>query len=889
MSILKGVWVRLRALLFREAVEEELDDEIRFHLDKATEKLIHGGLSPDEARRRALLDFGGVERFKEKTRQARSLPLTEDLTRNLRVALRRLASHPLHTLAIVGTLALGIGANTAIFSVVDAVLLRPSPFPEPDQLVMVWETDRASGTMHEPASWPDVVDFRERTRALSDLGTMLALTITVTEGDTPERVTGLAVTPELLKVLGVEPLAGRLFAPDEGSTGAPYRTVLLGEAYWRARFEADPDIAGRTIALSEGPATIVGVLPAEADLGVHQVHARADYSAEFRGGGVAVWVAMRPTAAAFHRTTHPFLTLGRLAPGTDLETAQAELTAIAAELEASYPENDARGVNIEAYSDVVFGPVRSALVVLLGAVALVLLVACANVANLLLAETSARMREVAVRQAFGATDGVIRRQFLVESLLLTGLGTVAGVALAYGGLGFLVAFAPADLPRLASAGLDLRVLVFTTGLAGAVALLFGLLPFIQARSLKLHEFLKVQASPRGTAGRTERRYRSGLVVAEIALAVTLVVGAGILVRSFWELQSVDLGFSTVGIVKAQYDLPTSRYPEISEMSDFDRRYLQEVRQIPGVEAATLAAQHPLDPGFTNSFVITGREAESRNFPEIRTRFISSGYLDVVRVPLLEGRSIEDGDALGEPNVGVLNQSAASRYFGEASALGQEFRFWGRRWRVVGVMGDERFRGPDQANEPAIYLPLAQISWNQVTVLLRSDRESSALAGEARRVLQGLDPELILFGAEPLTAIVEESVSRPRFTATLLGVFAGVAILLAMIGVYGVLSYAVAQRGPEVGIRLALGASRGDVFREVVAEGLLVTAVGAVLGVVAALATSRILSGLVFGVSATDAPTYVVVIGAVLSTAVLASLLPALRASRTDPVALLRAE
>ncbi len=888
MSILKGLWVRLRALLFRERVEEELDDEIRFHLDMATEQLMRRSLSPDEARRRALLEFGGVERFKEKTRDARSLPLMEDLTRNLRVGLRRMASHPVHTLAIVGTLALGIGANTAIFSVVDKVLLRPSPFPEPDRLVMVWETDRASGTMHEPASWPDVVDFRERSRTLSALGSMRGVAATVTEGETPERVTGLMVTPGLMEVLGVEPLAGRVFADNEGSLVAPY-TILLGEAYWRARFGADPDIVGRTIALSRGPATIVGVLPAEADLGVRQVHARADYAGDFEGGSVAVWLAMQPTAEAYPRQTHPFLTLGRLALGSDLETAQQELAAIAAELEASYPENDARGVNLEAYADVVFGPVRSALMVLLGAVAMVLLVACANVANLLLADTSARMREVAVRQAFGASHGLIRRQFLVESLLLTALGTAAGVALAYGGLGFLVAFAPADLPRLASVELDLRVLAFTTGLGGAVALLFGLLPFIQIRGSNLQEFLKVQGGPRGTAGRAVRRYRSGLVVAEIALAVTLVVGAGILVRSFWELQSVDLGFSTAGIVKAEYALPTSRYPEDSEINDFHRRYLERVRQIPGVEAATLAIQHPLDPGFTNSFVIPGREAESRDFPEIRTRFISPGYLDVVRVPLLEGRTIEEGDARGEPYVGVINQTAASQFFGEAGAVGRDIRFWGLSWRVVGVMGDERFRGPDQANEPAIYVPMAQIPWNQATLLLRSDREVAALAAEARRALQELDPALMLFGAEPLTAIAEESVSRPRFTATLLGVFAGVAILLAMIGVYGVLSYAVAQRGPEVGIRLALGASRGDVFREVVGEGLRVTVVGAALGAAAALATSRLLQGLVFGVSATDATTYVVVIGLVMSTAVLASLFPALRASRTDPVALLKAE
>ena len=308
-----------------------------------------------------------------------------------------------------------------------------------------------------------------------------------------------------------------------------------------------------------------------------------------------------------------------------------------------------------------------------------------------------------------------------------------------------------------------------------------------------------------------------------------------------------------------------------------------------MEAAAFAVQHPLDAGFTNSFAIVGREAESADYPEIRTRFISQGYLDVVGLPLLEGRAIDDGDVIGEPYVGVINQTAATRYFAGGGAVGQEFSFWGINWRVVGVMGDERFRGLGQANEPAIYVPATQIGWPQVNLLLRSDRDPAALEGDVRQALQELDPGLLLFGTESLTTLVQESVSRPRFTATLLGLFAGVAILLAMIGVYGVLSYAVAQRGPEVGVRLALGASRRDVFREVVGEGLRVTGVGAALGAATALATSRLLQGLVFGVSATDATTYVVVIGLVLATAVLASLLPAFRASRTDPVALLKAE
>lgn len=897
MSLFDGVRVRLRSLLRREEAEAELDDEIAFHIEMATEQLISRGVPPDQARRQALVDFGGVERFKEGSRTARGVPGLEELARNVRASVRKLRANPLHTAAVVGTLALGIGANAAIFSATHAVLLRPSPFPEPDRLVMVWETDRNSGTSHEPASWPDVVDFRERSTTLSAIGAFMSAPATILQWDAPERISAVAVTPDLFEVLGIRALEGRLFAADEGIAANAFDNlagspVLIGSAFWRDRYDSDPGVIGQDIATDSGRATIVGVLPEDAQLGLLQVHRRSDYGAELLGTRVDLWFPLAPTAEDTPRYTHPFFALGRLAPGTELPAAQEELSAIAADLEAAYPENDGRGVNLEAHSEVVFGPVRPALSILFGGVVLVLLIACANVANLILARSSARRREVAIRRAFGASDGQLVRQFFVESLVLVGLATAGGLALAYASLRVIIAYAPPDVPRLSEATLSVPVLAFTVGLGALVAFGFGLLP--SRRRGGSEHGLVAREGHRETASRASRRYRSTLVTAEVALAVALVVSAGILLRSLWTLESVDPGFQTAGTLTAEYNLPATQYPTAPDepggpVIEFHARYLEAVRAIPGVQAAALAVNDPMDAGFTNSFIIVGRQAESEDFPEIRTRFVSPGYLEVLGIPLLEGRVLDARDDPDGPRVAMLNRTAAERYFPGTTAVGQTLGFWGIPWQIVGVIGDERFRGLDQPTDPAIYASLGQLSFSRVTLLARASGDPMSLLPSVRGTLAELDPGLALFNVESLTEIVEGSVSRPRFTATLLGLFAAVAILLALIGVYGVLSYVVLQRRPELGVRLALGAGRQRVFRDVVGEGLRVTAIGIAIGVVAALAVSRLLQGLVFGVSATDLRTYLIVPGLVLVGAVLASVVPAARAAREDPNALLRTE
>lgn len=818
--------------------------------------------------------------------------------RDARLALRVLRRSPMFTFASAGTLALAIGATTAIYTVVQAVLLRPSPFPDPDRLVMLWETDRASGTVREPASWPDVVDFSERSRALAEVGSMVGIDAMVGGDDGVGRLSGLAVTPGFLEAVGVQPLVGRSFAADDFASGGGGPAILLGEGYWRSALDADPDVVGRSLTVNDAPAEVVGVLPREADLGVNQIHQRADYSAPFAGGEVAIWFALLPDGDGFPRSTHPFLTVARLAPGVAVADAQTELSGIAADLESVYPENQNRGVNVASFSEEVFGPVRAALRVLLGAVLVVLLIACANVANLLLARTVTRSREVSLRRAIGAGTAQLRRQFLVEAAMLTGLGTLAGIGLAYVSLDALLAVAPADIPRLATARIDGAVLALPIGLGLAITLVLGFLPGLQTGKVDAQGSLKAQPGRRASEGRELRALRSALIIGEIALAVTLAVGAGVLLRSFRQLSGVDPGFRSAQVMTVEYRLPEPRYsngrnmpdwPDVPQVNGFHAQLLERVRGLPGVDAAAVAGFHPLDPGFTNSFVIVGREDELGSYPEIRVRYISPGYTETLGTRLLSGRDVGDGDVAGAPMVTLINRAAAERYFADSDPLGQSLRWWGITRRVVGVIEDERFLGLDTDPAPAAYLPLAQSASMQGTLLLRASTDPSSLLPAIRGQLRELDPEVPLFDPASLEASLAGSVSQPRFASRLLTMLGVVALALALIGVQGMLSYSVAQRLQEVGIRMALGADRSSITRAVLGEGLKLTVAGLTLGVLCALAASGLLRGLVYGVTPTDPATYIIVVVAVLAAALSAMVVPALRASRVDPLTALRAE
>jgi putative ABC transport system permease protein len=822
------------------------------------------------------------------------------LMQDLRYTVRLLAANPAFTAIALVTLALGIGANTAIFSVIDTVLLRPTPVRDIERLAVIWETDRNTSTTREPASLPDVLDYRQRSQQVEQIAILRGREANYApDRGEPARLQALDVTHELLPMLGVTPLVGRGFSAEETAVGGP-AVVLLSDAFWARAFDRDPTILGRTVRINDAPYTVLGIMQRGADFGVFQILASADYARSFadRGAraGVDVWLPFQETAATLPRSTHPIFMVGRLRG--NVAQAQEELGSIASDLERAYPDNRARGVFVEPLANVVFGPVRPALLVLLAAVGLVLLVACANVANLLLVRGSARRREVAVRAALGASSARLTRQFAAEGLLLSIAAAAAGAGLAVFGVRLLVALAPADIPRIAEASVDLRVLGVTLVVAIAAGVAFGMVPALQARRMDLQGSLKGDGGHGASAGSDRTRLRSILVVAECALAVMLVIGATLLIKSFWHIRHVNPGFQAVGILKAEYQLPRSRYPvhfsrfpDFAEMHAFTRGVLQNVERLPGVQSAAIAGNHPLDPGSTNSFRIIGREAELATQPEISVRRVTAGYFQTMGVPLVRGRVIATSDTTSAPPVVLINEEAARRFFSTQEPLGRQIAFWGANRTIVGIVGNERFQGLSEAPPIAVYAPLDQApSANGAGALLvRTSGDPGALTAAVRRAIGEQDSALAVFGLEPFADTVSRSVAERRFTMLVLGLLASVALLLAAIGVHGVLSYTVTERRREIGIRLALGAQPSGVLRLVVAQGMSLALAGAALGLGAALLLTRSMGPLLFNVTPTDPATFATVAVAVVVVAFGASYFPARRATRVDPVRALRSE
>lgn len=825
------------------------------------------------------------------------------LIQDLRYAVRQLRRSPGFTVVAVLTLALGIGPNTAIFSVIDGVLLRPAPVDDPDRLALVWQTDRNSGTTREPASYPDFVDFRERSTRFEDMAAFAATEVNLTpEAGDPARLAALRVTQGFLPILGVDPIVGRTFTADEDRPGGP-RVVLISEELWSARFDRDPDLVGRTIRIDETPATVVGVLPSSADFGTLQILRQAAYARSFAdrtsAAGVDLWLPLQADPDSTPRQTHPYFVLGRLSPESTVPAARQEMRRVAADLEELYPgSNAARGAFVEPLTDVVYGRARPALLVLLGAVGLVLLAACVNVANLLLARGAERSREIGIRRSLGASTGELARQFVAEGVVLALAGAAAGLALAYGVLEALLALAPPDLPRLETVGVDLRVLGATLLLSLLVGVVFGLVPTFQARGVSLRSVLGSGGGRGGTAGRARQRTRRVLVVAELVLAVLLVVSAGLLTRSFLDLQDVDPGVRTEGVVKAEYQLPTTRYPRDfaswpawNEAHRFNRALLQRVGGLPGVTSAGLAGEHPLDQGFTNSFQVVGREAEAADWPEISVRRVSPGYLETVDLEVVRGRSFRGGDDTDAAPVALISETAAERFFPRGDALGQRIAMWGAEREIVGVVSNVRFHGLREPPPIALYLPLAQApsAGGSYSLVVRSAGEPSALTAPLRSVVRELDPGLAVFGVESLERTLGRSVSQERFTTLLLGAFAALALLLGAVGIYGVIAYAVSRRRSEIGVRMAMGARARDVVGLFVRDGAAMAGLGIGIGLLAALGATRLLSSLLYGVSPTDPLTFVVVPATLALVALAATWIPARRAAAVEPMTTLRAE
>lgn len=883
---------------YRRRSDEDFAREIDAHVALETDRLIAEGMSPEDARAAALRAFGNTTRVKEQFFESRRAMWFEHARQDARYAIRTLIKYPAFSLTVIATLALGVGANLAILSVINGVLLKPAPFPDADRIVMVWQTDRASGTTREPGSIPDFADVRRMTTTLDGLAAFTGADVNVTpaSGDDPYRLAALAVTHDFLPLLGIAPAAGRAFSVEEDRPGAA-RVAIISEALWERQFSRDPNITSQSIRLNEVPHAIVGVVPRSADFGVLQILSAAAYGRAFadRGRvGVDVWLPLRADPAAASRDNHPIFMIGRRAIGIPIETARDEMTRLAADLERDFPaSNEARGMFVEPLDAIVLAPIRPAFYLLLAGVGLLLVVAYANVLNLLFVHFAARAREVAVRTALGAGIARLVRQFTVEGLVLSGCALAVAVPFAYWALGVLIALAPAGIPRIDTATMDLPVLAAASGLTVIMALGAGIVPLLQARRLDVQDTLKREAGRTASGGRSAHRVRSALVVVQISLAVMLLIGAGLLLSSFWHVRAIDPGFQASGVLKAEYQLPANRYPQQRQdfpnwtsVKRFHDELLRRASRIPNVEAAAVAAFHPLAAGFTNSFAVVGREAEARNWPEITQRTVSADYARVTGLPLLAGRHLRDADGARAPLAVLINDAARRQFFVSQDPVGQRLAFWGRQWNIVGVVGDEKMHGLTSDAPPAVYISFNQ-ALNANALLVRVNGDPASVAGDVRAIFREIDPALAVFGIEPLERTVTESLAERRFTMVLLGSFALLTLSLALVGVYGALSYSVAQRRREIGVRLAFGAAPGRVLRLVLGEGLALASMGLIAGTAAAWLLTRLMANLLFGVTPTDPLTFSTAPLGLIAAVLASAYLPARRASKVDPLVALR--
>jgi putative ABC transport system permease protein len=805
------------------------------------------------------------------------------LGRDLRYAARTLARSPGFTAVALATLALGIGANTAIFSVVDAVLLRRLPYGEPERLVAVYQTLPSQGVTSNGVSYPNYADWAAQTKSFEKLGAVRMHDYTMTGQGEPALVVAGTVTSNVFPLLRAAPLLGRGLVPSDDNAGAPPVTVL-SEHLWRERFGGDASAVGKSVRLDERVFTVVGVMP-------------ASFKTPPNVPPAEIWtpLAQDPVFADLRekRGGHYLTIVGRLAPGVSSSQAQAELAGIATELARRFPkENEGWGVRLLPLAESYVAGVRTALLVLLGAVGLVFLIACANVANLLLARSTGRAREVAIRTALGAGRGALLRQFLAECLLLGLVGGGLGLAVAAAGTGSLRAWLPADLPRVGEVRIDARVLLFSLAASAASVIVFGLAPSLNASGTNLSGALREGSAGAGESA-AKRRLRRAFVATETALSFVLLVGAGLLARSFARLQEVPLGFEPSHVLTAGMSLPRSQYAKPEQWLGFYSTLVDRLKSDPGVESVAASLPLPLYGGGLNfAFKIEGRPERPGSDLTANYTAMTPSYFHVLGIPLLQGRLIGDGDVHGAPMVCVISSTFAKRYFPGEDPLGRRLDFGFRESvsrEIVGVVGDVRRDGLGAESRPEMYVPFAQDPWWAAYAVVRTAGDPARLAGTLRSEVRALDPTLPVESVQPMTDMVSDSVAPPRFRTTLLGLFGLVALLLAAIGIYGVISYSVGRRTREVGIRMALGASRRDVLKLVIGEGLALTAAGLAIGALGAVGLTRYLASLLFQVGRLDPATYAAVAATLLFAGILACWIPARRAARVDPLTALRSE
>jgi putative ABC transport system permease protein len=803
-------------------------------------------------------------------------------------ALRGLARTPAFTAITLLTAALGVGANTAIFSIVHGVLLRPLPFREPDKLVTLWEVrpDDAGLPRRSRTTAANFFDWETEARTFEKMALFGSAGMNWTGGGEPEELLGARVTASYFDVLGIEPILGRSFRREEETPGRN-RVLILSHGLWQRRFGGSPSALGKTLNLDGEPFEVVGVMPDA----VYPTWPQATGRLPFLPLYQQMWVPMALSEERRHnRGSHVFGAIARLRVGSSLQAARSEMETIARRLKVAYPENENGGVAVVPYLDEVTGSARPALLVLWGAVALVLLVACANIAGLLLARSASRQREVALRTALGATRWRVLRHFLLESLLLGTAGGALGVGVAYLGVSVLVGLSPAAVPRLADAGLSIPVLAFALSISFLTGILFGLAPAIQMsrsdRELRLKE-----RAPRAGLRRT-------LVVFELALAMVLVVGASLLLQSFVRLRSLDLGFRAENVLVSEINLPPSQYEDWPSIARFHRALLDRLRAVPSVAASGITYDHALDSNWIDRFAIEGNPDTAEPF-SAALRIVSPDYFRTLSTRIRSGRPFHDLDDAGHPGAVIVNEAFVRTYLGGGAALGKRLvmttprGYWDDslpdRFEIVGVVENVRFLGPSVDPEPAFYLPAAQFPVQEMMIAVRVAGDPAAFAGRLREEVWAIDPDIPLSNINTMERLLDESLAQPRFNAFVLGFFGAAALALAVLGIYGVLSNTVAQRTSEIGLRMALGAHSRDVVRMVVRQGMRLTVMGLAIGFAAAAVSAPVLRTLLFGVGAFDPWTFALVSALLSSVALLASYIPARRASRIEPLAALRHE
>jgi putative ABC transport system permease protein len=852
-----------------------------------TEKNIRLGLAPEEARRRALVAFGGVQRTREDHRDVRRVRWVSEAVADARFALRTLKKTPALAIAAILTLALGIGANTAIFSAVNAVILRPLPFHDPDRLVMLWEENPDRGWYGNVVAPANALDWREQVAGFEDLAayTDYPARITVSDAGTagPQVVTATRVTGNFFSVLGVRAQVGRMLRDEETWGGQP-RVVVIGDRLWRQRFAADPAIVGSTIQLDGRDYQVAGVAPP---------------SFVFPGESVQLWVPMRWDVASrgeiYFRRAHWLRAIARLRPGVSLERASAELQTVVRRLQQQYPEtNTHMGAGLTPLHEFLVGDTRLPLMVLLSAVSLLLLIACANVGNLLLVQAGGREREAALRLALGAGRGRLVRQALAESLMLSALGGIAGLALGWWGTRLLAALQPEGMLPVRDVNVSWSVLGYVVVMTTVSGLLFGIAPALWGARRAPVEVLS-EGGRSGSEGRRMRRWGDALVIGEVALALLLTLGAGLLVRSFRQLQNVDPGFDASGTLTADLSLPGIRYDTQEKVTAFFDQLVARTRALPGVRDAAAVSQLPLtSTEWTSDFAIAGRGADEHG-TEVAHREILPGYFRTMRVPLLAGRAFTEQDRRDTPRVVIINETLADKFFRGQDPIGQKLAFdkipdSTSIWRtIVGVVGSEHQSSMASDAQIEIFAPATQDSRNSMSVVLRTDSDPAALGPALRRLVKEMDPSLAIASMKTMAAVRDESLGLQRFLTTLLLAFASIGMLLALIGVYGVMAQLARRRSREMGIRIALGASAPHVEWMVVRHALWLVAIAVLAGTGVALLTTRALSTLLFHVAPVDPVTFMAVPLLLVLTAMLATWLPARQAGRADPAVVLRGE